>query len=135
MSFPPGRIKRWFSFPKRSDLLCRPFSASFGLLSSGHEVGHSPSSSAVVKNEWSLTSAALIYLYGVHRHDFAFACTCFFARGPYAASTRPSVPVTNCDCPSTLIMSWRQEEARAFADLGEKKRKDGHSPLVSAICH
>ena len=70
-----------------------------------------------------------------HRHDFAFACKCLFARGPYAASTRPSVPVTNCDCPSTLTMPWRQEEAPTYADLGEKKRKDGHSPLVSAICH
>jgi hypothetical protein len=125
--FPPCRINRVFSSPKRSDLLCRPFSGCFGVLSPEHEVGHSPPSSADVENEWSLTSAAPIRLYGVHRHDFAFTCTCytccFFAMGPYAASTRPSVPVTNCECPKHVdnVLLWRGSPC--LCRLGGEKRE------------
>jgi hypothetical protein len=36
------------------------------------EVGHSPASSAEVKNKWSYTSASLMYLHGVGRDEFTF---------------------------------------------------------------
>jgi hypothetical protein len=36
-------------------------------------VEHSPSSSAEVRNEWSYTSTAFIFLHGVDRDNFVFA--------------------------------------------------------------
>jgi hypothetical protein len=38
-----------------------------------YEVDHSPPSSAEVENEWSCTSAPLIYHHGVHRDRFTFS--------------------------------------------------------------
>jgi hypothetical protein len=49
----------------------------------GHELGHSPPSSAKVKNEWSCTSSPCICLHGVDRENTAFflpACEAYNAR-------------------------------------------------------
>ena len=54
-------------------LLSNLFRFSFpGVKRSGHEVLHIPSSSAVVKTVWSLTSTPLVCLYGVDRDDITF---------------------------------------------------------------
>lgn len=64
----------------RRHLLCGPRSLLFGVCPDfssgvkwpGFEVHHSPRSSAVVKNEWSDTSAPSVCLQDMERDNFTF---------------------------------------------------------------
>jgi hypothetical protein len=75
------RGDRFFSFPKCPDKLwCPPASYAidaenlFALEAKWlwHEDDHSPPSSAAVKNEWSYSSAPVVYIHGVDCNDLTF---------------------------------------------------------------
>ena len=71
----------FFSSPKHLDWLKGPSSLyslqarvlSMGGKQPGRNVGHSPPSSAKVKNEWSCNYTLRIYICGMHRNNFTLS--------------------------------------------------------------
>jgi hypothetical protein len=74
----PDRSKKFFSSPVHpGQLWCQPtlkFSGYWGsfprVTQPGHEVNHSPVSSAKLKNEWSYMSIPHICLHGMYGDNF-----------------------------------------------------------------
>ena len=76
----PGRGKRFSLLQKHPDRLWGPSSllcngyrgSSQGIKQPGREFDNSPPSSDEVKNEWSYTSAPIVWLHWMDRDSFAF---------------------------------------------------------------